>query len=343
MAEPLSVSQALTGAHSGTDCNLRAIRYGGTFGPENTVKGLGHGVGRNALMGEPHPGFDLGPGSHGATPKTAVLFGLKPRQVRQPGQPIMCFNSTALPPTESTSSPKPDIIGQIAALHSAVAALDVRLSSLSDKTDARNPVPTQQIPQTMPGMSMKLPIDVPLFSGTGDQDFRTWIRLFERSARACKVTSTIDLMNVLDVFLSGPPARVFQNVQKLGVNTYEGMKTQLAEQFGRNALVSDASRSFMSRTQKVGERIIEFATDLCGLAEEAYPEIPPERIDFLLKDRFISGVLPEFIRWCEFDQCASFEDAFDCARRTEVRVFAAQAAQKLPCQNQVRVSPIWLR
>ncbi len=75
MAEPLLVSQAPTGAHSGTNCVTRTIRYGGTFGPEKTVKVLGRGVHHNALMGEPHPGFDLGLGSHRATPKTATLFG----------------------------------------------------------------------------------------------------------------------------------------------------------------------------------------------------------------------------------------------------------------------------
>ncbi|MCP3668078.1 MAG: hypothetical protein GY696_37245, partial [Gammaproteobacteria bacterium] len=228
---------------------------------------------------------------------------------------------------------------QIASLNSAVAALVVQLGSKGNKTDSGNPAPSQQATPKIPGMSMKLPIDVPLFSGTGEQEFRTWIKLFERSTRACKVTSTADLLTSLDVFLTGPVARVFQNVQKLGVDSYEDMKTQLAEQFKSSALVRNVSMKFVNRTQKVGERIVEFATDLWDLADEAYMEIPSERIDFLLRDRFISDVLPEFIRSCEFEHCGSFKCAFDCARKVEERMLAAQVAQKLQGQSSVRVNP----
>ncbi|MCP3668141.1 MAG: hypothetical protein GY696_37585 [Gammaproteobacteria bacterium] len=223
---------------------------------------------------------------------------------------------------------------QIATLNSTIAALTVQLNRQGDKPGAQQFAPSQQAVQSkIPGMSMKLPIEVPLFSGTGDQEFRTWIKLFERSTRACKVTAPADLLSSLDVYLTGPAARVFQNVQERGVNTYEGMKMQLAEQFKSSALVRNASMSFLNRTQRVGERVVEFATDLWNLADEAYSDVGPDRIDFLLRDRFISGVLPEIIRACEFDHCTSFQTAFNCARRVEERILTAQAAQKLQGQS----------
>ncbi|MCP3668138.1 MAG: hypothetical protein GY696_37570 [Gammaproteobacteria bacterium] len=218
---------------------------------------------------------------------------------------------------------------QINSLNTAVASLVVQLNN-KQSAEAQNLLPPQQVvgPQKIPGMTMKLPIVLPTFSGTGDQEFRTWIKVFERTTRACKVTSSTDLLHALDVYLTGPAARVFLNVQKLGVNTYEGMKWQLAEQFKSSALVRNASVSFMNRVQQPTERIVEYATVLFDLAEESYPEIPSEQIDFLLRDRFISGVLPEFIQFCEFEQCATFKAAFDCARKREERVLSAQAAQK---------------
>ncbi|MCP4934238.1 MAG: hypothetical protein GY927_08555, partial [bacterium] len=95
----------------------------------------------------------------------------------------------------------------------------------------------------------------------------------------------------------------------------------------------------MSRTQQVGERIIEFATDLWKLAEEAFVEVPSERIDFLLRDRFIGGLLPDFIQFCEFDQCATFSSALECARKMEERVLSAQAAQRFHSQRPIKVNP----
>ncbi|MCP3661014.1 MAG: hypothetical protein GY696_00730, partial [Gammaproteobacteria bacterium] len=115
------------------------------------------------------------------------------------------------------------------------------------------------------------------------------------------------------------------------------MKTQLAKQFQSSAVVRNASIAFMNRVQKPTERIVEYAADLFDLAEESYPDIPSEQIDFLMRDRFISGVLPEFIQFCEFDQCATFKCAFECARKREERVLSAQVAQK---RQNIQLSPL---
>ncbi|MCP3662864.1 MAG: hypothetical protein GY696_10265, partial [Gammaproteobacteria bacterium] len=96
----------------------------------------------------------------------------------------------------------------------------------------------------------------------------------------------------------------------------------------------------MNRVQPPTERIVEYATDLFELAEESYPEIPSEQIDFLLRDRFISGVLPEFIQFCDFEQCTTFNAAFDCARKREERVLSAQAAQKFQRQRPLKINSV---
>ncbi|MCP3663318.1 MAG: hypothetical protein GY696_12625, partial [Gammaproteobacteria bacterium] len=306
--------------------------------PPNTVKKPALRVRENQFLENPLPSRDLRSSGHGARPKQTAPFESRVGQSRQAGT---VFKRIASVPTRDTNAVLTSVEEQIATLNNGVAALTVQGNTKGDKIDAQNSVSSQDmVPFEVPGMSMKLPFDVPLFSGTGDQEFRTWIKLFERATRACKVTTPADLLSSLDAFLTGPASCVFQNVQASGIKTYEGMKIQLAEQFKSSALVRNASMSFMNRTQRVGEKIVEFATDLWDLADEAYSEVGSDRLDFLLRDRFISGVLPDFIVACEFDRCTSFQSAFDCARRVEERILSAQVAQKLRGKNPTPIRPM---
>ncbi|MCP3661883.1 MAG: hypothetical protein GY696_05200, partial [Gammaproteobacteria bacterium] len=143
--------------------------------PPNTVKQPAFGVRENQFLGDPLPGLDLRPGGHGAIPKTGSIFG---GRLRQPRQSDTIFNPTAPFLAEQIpSSTEPSVRDQIASLNSAVAALVVQLGSKGNKTDSGNPAPSQQATPKIPGMSMKLPIDVPLFSGTGSF-FRNDVPLF---------------------------------------------------------------------------------------------------------------------------------------------------------------------
>ncbi|MCP3661990.1 MAG: hypothetical protein GY696_05750, partial [Gammaproteobacteria bacterium] len=226
--------------------------------PLNTVKKPALRVRENQFLKNPLPGRDLRSSGHGVRPRQTAPFESRVGQSRQAGT---VFNRVASVPTRDTDAALTSVEEQIAALNTGVAALTVQSDGKGDKTDARNADSSQDmVPFEVPGMSMKLPFDVPLFSGTGDQEFRTWIKLFERTTRACKVTAPADLLSSLDVYLAGPAACVFQNAQSRGINTYEGMKMQLAEQFKSSAMVRNASMSFMNRTQRVGERIVKFAT-----------------------------------------------------------------------------------
>ncbi len=54
-------------------------------------------------------------------------------------------------------------------------------------------------------LSLKLPYDLPAFTGVGDQDFWEWIALFQRTTKACQVGEDA-LLDCLDAYLDGPAA-----------------------------------------------------------------------------------------------------------------------------------------
>ncbi len=58
---------------------------------------------------------------------------------------------------------------------------------LSDSANSDDPFNRGNAFALSSPMSMKLPYDLPLFAGIGDQDILEWTALFERTVRACQV------------------------------------------------------------------------------------------------------------------------------------------------------------
>ncbi|MCP3664989.1 MAG: hypothetical protein GY696_21245, partial [Gammaproteobacteria bacterium] len=59
-------------------------------------------------------------------------------------------------------------------------------------------------------MTLKFPFSLPIFAGTGRQDFRTWMDLFDRAMLACGDLSGGERLRYLGVFLEGPAYRVLK-------------------------------------------------------------------------------------------------------------------------------------
>ncbi len=141
-------------------------------------------------------------------------------------------------------------------------------------------------------MNLKFPFVLPIFAGTGRQDFRTWIDLFDRAMLACGDLSGGERLRYLGVFMEGPAYRV---LKACGVEaTYDSVVVALKAKFlspeeGRLAVVK-----FLGRVQEGTESIFEYEHILSELIETAYPRVPREHLDGLLRDRFLSGVLPRY-------------------------------------------------
>ncbi|MCP3663876.1 MAG: hypothetical protein GY696_15520, partial [Gammaproteobacteria bacterium] len=147
-------------------------------------------------------------------------------------------------------------------------------------------------------MTMKFPFSLPIFAGTGKQDFRKWIGLFDRAMLACGDLSGGERLRHLGVFLEGPAYRVLRGC---GVGaTYDSVVAALEDTF----LSPDESRiaavKFLSRVQMGTESVFEYAHVLSDLIETAYPRVSLEPLDGLLRDRFLSGVLPRYQGWLRF-------------------------------------------
>ncbi|MCP3662321.1 MAG: hypothetical protein GY696_07460, partial [Gammaproteobacteria bacterium] len=78
-------------------------------------------------------------------------------------------------------------------------------------------------------MTLKFPFSLPVFAGTGKQDFREWIDLFDRAMLACGDLSGGERLRYMGVFLEGPAYRVLRGC---GANTtYDSVVSALKETF----------------------------------------------------------------------------------------------------------------
>ncbi|MCP3664084.1 MAG: hypothetical protein GY696_16600, partial [Gammaproteobacteria bacterium] len=59
-------------------------------------------------------------------------------------------------------------------------------------------------------MNLKFPFSLPIFAGTGREDFRKWIGLFDRAMLACGNLSGRERLQYLGVFLEGTAYRVLR-------------------------------------------------------------------------------------------------------------------------------------
>ncbi len=209
------------------------------------------------------------------------------------------------------------------------------LSSLFERTQQQSPV-TCRSP-----MSMNLPVQLSLFSGVGrDHDFRSWIRLFERVTRACGITESPDLLSILDVHLTGPASRLLTNLRRDGVSSFEAVKSALMNEFAQSMQRgNNASLAFYTRTQTDSESITEYVSVLYDLSEEVFPSKPLADLDFVLRDRFITGVRPELACLCDFDACESLRSAVECAKMWEDRKLTADMARRRRTPEESKAIP----
>ncbi|MCP3667910.1 MAG: hypothetical protein GY696_36385 [Gammaproteobacteria bacterium] len=185
-------------------------------------------------------------------------------------------------------------------------------------------------------MTLKFPFSLPICAGTGKQDFRKWIDLFDRAVLACGDLSGGERLRYLGVFLEGPAYRVLRGC---GVDaTYDSVVAALKQTFLSPEEGRIAAVGFMGRVQTGTETIFEYAHILADLIETAYPSVPPENLDGLLRDRFLSGVLPRYQGWLRFQSCETFQAAVSCGRRAEILMQSDPANEIPDVQATVRQS-----
>ncbi|MCP3665005.1 MAG: hypothetical protein GY696_21330, partial [Gammaproteobacteria bacterium] len=153
---------------------------------------------------------------------------------------------------------------------------------------------------------------------------------------ACGNLSGGEKIRYLGVFLEGPAHRVLKDC---GVHaSYDAVVAALKHTFLTPEVCRIAAIKFLSRDQMGTETILEYADTLLDLVETAYPSVPLEHLDGLLRDRFLSGVMPSYQGWLRFQACDTFHAAIACGRRVET-IMQSDSATKIPdVQAEVRHS-----
>ncbi len=292
--------------------------------PQGTRKedGGAHGFTVGSLGGRSHPS--------GAFPKTVSnsvqrsstpanpdlqgqATGVPPVRIAQPGRNIQ--NQDRLQPRPDARDKEVQLLNeQLEAGRSEIQGLQLKASS--QKVQPRAYAPVVKAP-----MTMKLPYNLTMFSGTGDTDWPDWIRIFERTTKACQVRGK-PLLDSLEAYLDGPALHELISLIP-PAQDYETAKAHLTKVFQSSGQARRAALILMNRTQKDGESILEYSTALVKLAKTAYPTKTCTEIDFLLSDRFTSGIQASYIKVCDFDLTQSFREAVHLAKRCEDRMLAA--------------------
>ncbi|MCP3664191.1 MAG: hypothetical protein GY696_17155 [Gammaproteobacteria bacterium] len=97
-------------------------------------------------------------------------------------------------------------------------------------------------------MNLKFPFSLPIFAGTGRQDFRVWIDLFDRAILACGDLSGGERLRYLGVFLEGPAYRVLRGC---GVEaTYDSVVAALKAKFLSSEECRWSVVKFLGRVQE---------------------------------------------------------------------------------------------
>ncbi len=156
-------------------------------------------------------------------------------------------------------------------------------------------------PEYYGDVKLKLPVNVPVFTGNGAQNIRKWIELFDRTTSACGNLSSGEKVRYLGIFLVGPACRVLKDC---GVGpSYDTVDTALKNTFLTPEVSRLAAVKILSRIQTGTETILEYADALLDLVETACPSVPPVHLDGLLRDRFLSGVFPRYQQYFAFPCC----------------------------------------
>ncbi|MCP3665875.1 MAG: hypothetical protein GY696_25830, partial [Gammaproteobacteria bacterium] len=138
----------------------------------------------------------------------------------------------------------------------------------------------------------------------------------------------------MGVFLEGPAYRVLRGC---GVDaTYGSVVAALEDTFLSPEESRIAAVKFLGRVQMGTETIFEYAHDLSDLIETAYPRVSLEPLDGLLRDRFLSGVLPRYQGWLRFQSCDTFQAAIACGRKVELLMQSERAKEVPDVQATVR-------
>jgi hypothetical protein len=142
--------------------------------------------------------------------------------------------------------------------------------------------------------------------------------------------------------LQGPAADIVQTLPPAEYENYASLSGRLSEHFGSSQRRSLAEAELTRRTQKDGESLRDFGTDILRLARIAYPTWPEDAVQTTSRNAFLAGIADaEVRRAVRLRQPASLSDALAAAVHIEAvdRLEPAQKKARV-CQASATVTGV---
>ena len=162
---------------------------------------------------------------------------------------------------------------------------------------------------------------LPQFSGDGDSNWTDWSRQFNRIA----VLSAADTMErkvaLLSTRLRGAALAFFHELdhQNPPLANWQAWIDAFAGRFPDNQHIEIKTEQLVARTQRIGEPVLQFATDIRRLARRAFPNWNGRQQNDFVKNHFISHLNPSIRQWVQNAEPETFEDAVVEAEKQEIR------------------------
>jgi hypothetical protein len=154
--------------------------------------------------------------------------------------------------------------------------------------------PDRQIANNVPEMAHNNRgpnIPIPDFYGKQDENFTMWLKKF-RSTFASNNWNTDNQAKTLAGYLHGRAFIEYCNFAEEVQNDFEALTNALAAIFATKDQERLAHQRFEDRKQNVKESVENYANELQELSLLAFPNMPGATTAKLLREHFISGLLP---------------------------------------------------
>lgn len=154
------------------------------------------------------------------------------------------------------------------------------------------------------------------FYGKLDEDVDSWIKDFDRIARA-NFWSDGRKCVTIPAFLRDQAADYYESLDDDLKDDYRSVCDSLRERFIPKELQSLYYSNLFGYRQAEIQTVDDYAANITKLATRAYMDMPRRQKETLTKEHFIQGLRPEIKRFVLLSNPKTFEEAFRHAKREE--------------------------
>ena len=155
-----------------------------------------------------------------------------------------------------------------------------------------------------------------IFFGNLDEDIDSWIKNFNRIARANQWNLERKLYT-MPAFLRDRAAEYYESLDDHVKSSFERLCDALRDRFLPKELQSLYFSNLFQARQGTVQSIDDYTSGITKLSAKAYGDMDRDQKDGLIREHFVQGLRPEIKRFVMLSNPKTFEEAFRNAKREE--------------------------